>query len=136
MGAWGSGIFENDAAMDFIGNLADHPENADSVLREALETAAHMGGYLDAPEGEEALAAAAIISLAADGSPVQPEPSVEDYARKISRKVPSGLAPLAIEAIDRVLADESELRELWEEQDAVAEWRAEPDAVRHHLETL
>jgi hypothetical protein len=122
--------------MDFIGNLADHPENADSVLREALETAAHMGGYLDASEGSDALAAAGIVAIAAGGSPLQPEAPVDEYARKISRRVPNGLAPLAIEAIDRVLGDESELRELWEEQDAVDEWRVEPDAVRHHLESI
>ena len=136
MGAWGSGIFENDTAMDFVGNLADHPKTADAVLREALETAAHMGGYLDADEGSEALAAAALVSLAANESPVEPEPPVDEYVRKIGRHVPDGLAPLAIEAIDRVLGDESELQELWAEQDAVDEWRTEPEAVRRHLESL
>lgn len=134
MGATGTGIFENDDAMDFVGGLADHPENADTVLREALETAAHMDDYLDAPEGAEALAAAAIVSVAiGDDSPVEPPETVETQMRRICRKVPQGLAPLAVEAIDRVLGDRSELAELWGDVDSIDEWRAHAEAVRHHL---
>jgi hypothetical protein len=134
MGASGTGIFENDDAMDFVGGLADHPENADTVLREALETAAHMDDYLDAPEGAEALAAAAIVSAAVGhASPVEPPDLLERQMRRICRKVPRGLAPLAVEAIDRVLGDQSELRELWADADSLDEWRAHAVAVRHHL---
>jgi hypothetical protein len=133
MGNWGTGIFENDTAMDFIRSLGDHPENAENVLKEALETAAHMDdGELDASEGADALAAAAIVSLARGDSPVTPPESAEDGLRRICRHVPIDLAPLAIEAIDKVL-DDSELRDVWAEADSLDEWQAEAHAVRHHL---
>jgi hypothetical protein len=134
MGNWGTGIFENDTAMDFVGGLGDHPENAENVLREALETAAHMDdGELDSDEGAGALAAAAVVSIAQGDSPVTPPESLEDNLRQICRHVPIDLAPLAIEAIDKVLGDESELRELWGEAESLDEWQAEAHAVRHHL---
>lgn len=137
MGSWGTGIFENDTAMDFLGGLASHPETTGNQLREALETAAHMQEQLDAGEGAEALAAAAIVSACSDGTPIdRGDPAVEDYLRAVCRHVPPGLELLAAEAVERVMGAESELARYWLAEGMVVEARAEPEAVRRHLETV
>jgi hypothetical protein len=139
MGAWGDKIFENDTAMDFVGGLAEDPADAPAVLREALRVAAETppGEYLDADEGGDALAAAAIVSAARGGSPVdRSDPSVDEYLGKIAPHVSDELAPLAVTAIDRVVTgngEDSELVELWEEAGELDAWRREPLAVREHL---
>ena len=133
MGAWGARSFENDDAMDFVGDLAEAPGNAPSELRQRFE-AVEDEEYLELPEGAEALAAAAIVSAARPGSPVHREdPSVAEYLEKIVPHVPTDLAPLAVAAIDRVLSPESEIVELWEEAGSLDEFRAEPLAIREHL---
>ena len=136
MGADGTGIFQNDDAMDFIGDLAEVPNDARTELRERLESVAAMPAeeYLEVPEGSEALAAAAIVSAARDGSPVdRSHPSVDEYLTKITPHVPDDLAPIAIAAIDRVFSGESELMGLWDDEGLLDEARAEPMAVREHL---
>ena len=81
MGAWGDGIFENDDAMDFIGDLAEAPANAPSELSERFE-AVEGEEYVESPDGTEALAAAAIVSAARDGSPVKPDEVVGRVPRE------------------------------------------------------
>ena len=136
MGAWGGKTFENDIAMDFIGDLAEAPVDAAETVRSALEEAAGTaaGEYLDADVGSEALAAAAVVSAALPGSPVdRSDPSVDEYLTAIVPHVPAGLASAAVAAIDRVLGPESELVELWAQAESLEAFRAEPAAVRAHL---
>ena len=138
MGAWGEKIFENDTAMDFIAPLAEDPLSAPAKLRETLSAvaASPVGEYLDADDGSDALAAAAIVSAARPGSPLdRSDPSVDEYLTKITPHVPDGLAETAVAAIDRALSSDSELVELWEEVDDLDSFRAEPLAVRAHLES-
>jgi hypothetical protein len=67
LGSWGAGIFENDDASDWIYALEDDGAKAvDSALTAALEGA--DGGYIEAPDGACALAAAEAVS-AAYGAP-------------------------------------------------------------------
>ena len=133
MGAWGDGIFENDMAMDFIGDLAEAPGNAPSELSQRFE-AVDGEEYVESPDGSEALAAAAIVSAARDGSPVdRRDPSVAEYLGKIVPHVPAGLEAAAVAAIDRVLGEGSELVELWEEAGSLEAFRREPLAIREHL---
>ena len=60
MGAWDNGPFDNDEAADFIEDLAEAPDWR-TVVR-ILEHVTRAAGYLEAPEGEMAVAAAAIVA--------------------------------------------------------------------------
>ncbi|MFE5581440.1 DUF4259 domain-containing protein [Kitasatospora sp. NPDC056531] len=113
MGTWGIGSFDNDTAADFAGGLDDAaPEARAGLLRAALERAARNPEYLDDDEGVAAVAAAALVAAqcpggaAVDGAygPDEPIPPL-----------PVELRPLAVAALDRVVAEESELAELWGE---------------------
>ncbi|BAJ27561.1 MULTISPECIES: DUF4259 domain-containing protein [Kitasatospora] len=132
MGAWDTGHFDNDTAADFSGTLDDTaPEERAALLRETLAEAAAVAAddYLDSDVACTALAAAALVASHCPGGtpvttaygPQQPLPPLAD------------LRPLAFAAVERVLAEESELAELWDETELSADWRAAVTALRTTL---
>ena len=59
MGAWGSGVFENDTACDFAASVAEGADLA--PLEQAFDRVlAQQGKYLEAPDAQEGLAAASM----------------------------------------------------------------------------
>lgn len=113
MTAWGTGPFDNDAAADFAASLDDlDPEDRVGAIRDALTEAAEESDYLEREAGGAAVAAAALVAAQQpDGEPVDsaygPKQAIPD--------LPGGLCALAVAALTRVLADDSELTELWSE---------------------
>lgn len=119
MGAWGSGPFENDDALDAVDSLVDGSFEFDE-LREAL--AEH---YLEAPEGSVALALVE-VALAALGRIDPPAELDEVDIRLLATQFDDAAYDLILSAAERVVqADGSELYELWEEagEDELLEWR-------------
>ncbi|HKN96206.1 MAG TPA: DUF4259 domain-containing protein [Pseudonocardiaceae bacterium] len=113
MTAWGTGPFDNDAAVDFAAALDDlDPEDRPAAIRDALAEAAEETDYLDREAGGAAVAAAALIAAQQpDGEPVD-----STYGPKQAiPELPEELCALAVQALTRVLADDSELNELWSE---------------------
>ena len=124
MGAWGIGSFENDDAGDF---LADATESGDlSLLLEVLDNVLTSTEYVEAPDATQAIVAAEIIA-AALGRPTlaaQREEELCHWLAHIRPTIDGDLAAQAREALARILAPNSELRELWEETDYFTEWQA------------
>lgn len=124
MGAWGLGSFDNDDAADF---LADVTESGDlSLVREVLDNVLTSTEYVEAPDASQAIAAAEILAFAL-GRPTLAAQREETLALWISRLRPvvePELAAQARDALTRILAPNSELRELWEESDEFLDWRA------------
>ena len=120
MGAWGSGAFENDDALDAVAELVDGTFELDT-LREALD-----GAYLEAPDGSIALALVE-VALAALGR-IDPAAELDEVdIRLVSTQFDDAAYELLLRAADRAVhPTESELFELWEEagEDELAEWRA------------
>ena len=74
MGATGSGPFENDDALDFLGALEDlTPGDRPGRVLAALDTVLVAPGYLEAPQMCEAVAAAAAV-----GASVNPTAAVDE----------------------------------------------------------
>lgn len=132
MGTWGSGVFANDDAMDWIAGLEDTDDIG--VVERALAAVTGADSYLEAPACAEALAAAEVIATLRK----QPGPDVPsevfEWMARVGREMPPTLPQEAQRAIDRVLAD-SELQELWEEagEPGIAEWRATLAELRGRL---
>ena len=129
MGTWGSGSFENDEASDFA---YEFERDGLSALDAALSVA--RADDLDAPRGQRAIAAAELVA-AAMGRPGELPPEIDINANPFVARIAEGLADLrvmAIAAVDRVLAEKSELKDLWEEGDS-AEWLAAVDDLRRRL---
>jgi hypothetical protein len=85
---------------------------------------------LEAPDGAEALAAA---EIAAAGAPIDAIVYTERALEWASDR--AGLAeliPVASRAVDRVVADDSELAELWTEGDDLV-WLKATDDLRTRL---
>lgn len=137
MGAWGTGVFDNDAAMDWCGSFVDAPDGEGSEDEPGKDTLVAGPLMLIAEEEEddadiagEALAAAEVVAAAAG----RPSPSLKEaddetlsdiaaWVRKASPAVKHAeMRKLAARAVDRILKD-SELADLWEESDDAAAWR-------------
>ena len=115
MGAWGTGSFENDDAVHWITDLGESTDTA--LLEEALEPKEVEGYYLEAPEDSRILCAAEILAALLD----RPSSALsEDAAAWVATHRaldPQFLIPKALGKIERVLAEHSELKELWAENE-------------------
>jgi Domain of unknown function (DUF4259) len=123
MGGWGTGSFENDDAQNWLGKL-----NTVADLTPLLARAAENTDYLEAPEASIAVAAAEVVA-AVKGAPAEKLPKeISDWKDKIAAQPSSvaavaALAPLAVQAVDRVRTN-SELKDLWLEADGLNDWSA------------
>lgn len=122
MGAWGNRNFENDQAMDFVGDFTDNPtlENLEETLSIVIEQGEEEE-YADIEEASAALAAAeilaAILTKPAPDFPQELQPALTTI------KVNATLQKKARKAIKQVMKA-SELQELWAEGDDLEEWLA------------
>ncbi|MDI1462865.1 DUF4259 domain-containing protein [Catellatospora sp. KI3] len=117
MGTWDIGPFDNDCAADWCDGLEDaDPAERVGLIRQALREAAEETGFLDSREGERAIAAAAVIrSQLPGGAPLASSYAPDFLVGGDRVEVPADLPTLAVRALDRVLAADSEWAELWEE---------------------
>jgi hypothetical protein len=125
MGAWGTGICDNDTAADWCSSLEDVDDL--SLIEEAFENILSPDDdFLDADQAQEALAAAEAISrLQGNGGPETPHTEPMDgWVKQHKLKVPATLARKAHAVIDRVLTEPSELLDLWTESEEMDAWKA------------
>jgi hypothetical protein len=130
MGAWGHQAFENDDALDWVAEL-EEAEDA-SVLAEAFDAIPEDAEeYVEAPEASTALAGAEVVAaLLGKPTPSLPE---EVTAWVSGRKgVSPGVVKKARRAVQRVLAN-SELKELWEDAEDFAPWKASVEDLLKRL---
>ena len=95
MGAWGVGPFDNDDAMDLIGDL-EESSDASAVLASAMDALINAEGYAEASDVSVAVAAAVLVaarhagldpgsSTVADwlsGDPFAATPQLREVARR------------------------------------------------------
>jgi hypothetical protein len=132
MGAWGSGPFESDEALDFLDALSEGPswQHVRQAFSEAL-----AADYLETTEASAAVAAVAIVVAARKGpAGLLDEQFVEDYGDLVGKlgPMPEDLLAAARAALAKVKVN-SELAELWAESDSADEWLAAIDALDRGL---
>ncbi|CAL9675022.1 hypothetical protein SUDANB176_07704 (plasmid) [Streptomyces sp. enrichment culture] len=120
MGTWDVGPFDNDTAADFCGDLDEAAVGErEGIVRSTLIRVIDTAGYLEAPESEEAVAAAALVAAQCPGgNPADPTYGTEEPLPDLTC-----LRDLALQALDRVMTEPSELMDLWAESDG-GPWRA------------
>ena len=129
MSAWTSGLFDNDDALDFIDDLAEAPDWRTVI--QILDHVTKTAGYLEAPEGQIAVAAAAIVAAAVGEVTILPD---NHLALKAALGAPpEGATTLARSALARVVAPASELDELWQEGDDHDAWLTQIAALQTTL---
>lgn len=134
MGAWGTGLFENDDALDFAGDVVERGGLAlvENVLVEILD----MGDeYIEAPEAEQALVAAEIVAALAGRPAAEYPDELAEWLDELDAVPDDALVDTARRTVQRVLTPPSELLELWEEagEDDYAEWRVGVEAIAARL---
>ncbi|MFD9420611.1 DUF4259 domain-containing protein [Streptomyces goshikiensis] len=118
MGTWDVGPFDNDTAADFGGDLDEAAAGErEGIVRSALTRVVDTAAYLEAPESE--VAAAALVAAQCPGG----EPADPFYGPEEPLPDLTGLRDLALQALDRIMTEPSELMDLWVESDG-GPWRA------------
>lgn len=122
MGAWGVGALDNDTACDWADELAQ--ANDLSRVEGALDAVLAEEEFLDSDVASEALAACEVIARLLGGCGVRNAytESIDTWTRAHPQVPPPELIARAHAAIDRILAEDSELRELWQETGDPSEW--------------
>jgi len=133
MGAWGELAFDNDTANDWAYGLEDVSDL--SLVEAAFEELESVGAdYLDQDVACSALAACEVLARLSGNFGYK-----NSYTEKVDRwveahplKPSAALLTRGISAIDRILGEDSELEQLWEESDGDA-WRKTVADLRTRL---
>ena len=122
MGAWGMRAFQDDTALDFFEDqllsLGQGGNALVETLNEALEAVIKLDGYLDYDLAQPALVAAAVIDAALHRTELEPDEPEEWTAwrqQDLQGVDVEPLRPLAVQALQRVLGEGSEVRDMWKE---------------------
>jgi hypothetical protein len=136
MGTWAVDAFGNDYAQDWAEDLKE-TSNLD-VVENTLDVALEDNGdELEMPFAVEALVAIEVLARlqGKGGARTEDSAAVDDWvdARKPKARLRTDLAEKAGRAIERILSERSELRELWEESEHYQEWLASVEDLRSRL---
>jgi septation ring formation regulator EzrA len=134
MGAWGTGVFDNDTACDWAYSLEE--SNDLSVVDAALEKVLATGSeYLEAPDSEEGLAAVEVVARLQGnfGEKNSYTETVDAWVGKNKTKVPPELAKKALATIERILSEPSEIVELWKESGEFDAWKSNIDNLKSRI---
>lgn len=134
MGTWGLKTFENDHASDWAMDLLS------THKLEFLNSSFHqkeIDDYLEAPGAEVILCAAEVVAgLAAKPRESIPKEILNWIGNHKNSDI-SKLIPIAITKVQRVIAEKSELNELWaENKEDYAAWRKDVNQLHDLLKSL
>jgi hypothetical protein len=134
MGAWGVDSFGNDDAADWASGL-DASRDLQLVEETLSRAMVESDEYLEAPTASEAVAAAEAVARlrGAGGERTSYSESVDQWVERVGKPPSAAVVQLAIRALDRIVAPNSELRDLWEESEDFTAWT---DAVRELRDRL
>jgi len=133
-GAWDTGPFANDDALDWIWELTE--SNDLSVIETTLESAANSSGYLEAPTASMAIAAAEVVA-ALMGNPRSELPDeVTEWVRAHDVAVGDDLLRIARKAVENAKKrNSSELAQLWlDSEEAMDAWLQDLDDLLWRLQ--
>ncbi|WP_148613075.1 DUF4259 domain-containing protein [Nocardioides rubriscoriae] len=133
MGAWGTGIWDNDDAGDWAGDLRDSDDPTAFAMQAfaAISLAMREDAYVDADVAGAAIAAAAWLASGVGGPPLD-----EVLDMPPAGPVTATQATAALAAVSLATGTSSEWRELWDEAGTTDEARAPVDEVVRALRVV
>jgi hypothetical protein len=135
MGTWAKDPFGNDTACDWKYDV--EKSNGFQLIEKTLQKVLSIGdGYLDSSEADEAIAAADTVARLRGHFGVRNAytESLDKWVAQQNLQIPQGLVDSAIQVVERVTTEPSELLELWQESGEFDEWKAEMDELKERLE--
>lgn len=129
MGTWAEDAFGNDTACDWAGDFAENPSL--SALEEAIKLVLEADDYLDVDEACEGLVAIEIVARLKGnwGERSAYSEEVDKWVESVNIVPSSELISASENAIKRILASNSELQELWDEDGINEQWHQEMNAL-------
>lgn len=126
MGTFGHGPFDNDDALELVGEFRDPVRRLRAALKDA------QGDYVQVDVGARAWAAAEVVALCfGRGELAEIPPCVADLLLDV--KPSEKFRVLALRAVERLQAEGSEMAQLWAEADALDDHRVRLDDLRSRL---
>ncbi|PHV09728.1 DUF4259 domain-containing protein [Chitinimonas sp. BJB300] len=130
MSSWGVGVFENDDAQDWLDELLS--STGSDCLHSTLELA--KTDYLEVSEGNRIVCAAYVVGMLLGKVESHGSEELATWLTSNADIDAVSLVPHAVDGIDRVLAADSELHEVWEENEAhYPKWRQSLLNLRNEL---
>lgn len=134
MGTWGVNSFGNDNAADWVWELEKASDL--SVVEEAIERVLDCGDeYVESPDAQEAIAAAEVLARLKGKPDLQDAFSegVDKWVKSHPIKPPPALVQQALQALDRILREPSELLDCWQDSDDLQGWTAAVEDLKKRL---
>jgi len=135
VGAWGSGIFENDTACDFAAAVAEGG-GVEALTRALDRVLSSEGDYLGTSDAEKGLAAAEIVARlkGSAGEETAYTALIDAWIKGAQMPASDELVEKAKRSIVRILSEPSELMELWmPSSDAFDDWKRRAEEVSRRL---
>ncbi len=134
MGAWSVDAYGNDDAADWAYEL----EEAEDLtpVEEAIQAVLSVGEeYLEAPEATVALAAIEVLARLAGnwGERNSYTETIDKWVEQTTAVPTPEILDNARSAIDRILGENSELRELWEDSGDYEAWVQSVQSLRSRV---
>jgi hypothetical protein len=136
MGAWGTGVFENDTACGWAYDLKEASDL--SLIESTLDKVIKIGAeYLDASDAEEALAAAETVARLKGNWGIRDSATetMDKWVETTRLIPPQALIEKALKAIERTISGPSELLELWGEVEGFTAWEEAVKDLSRRLKT-
>ena len=131
MGAWATTPFGNDTACDWAYGLSEYDDL--SLIEDTLDNVLEVGSeYLEAPDAEEAIAAIETLARLKGnwGERDAYTEKADAWVEKVQLKPSQALVEKVGRVLERILAPDSELVELWEESDEFDAWKTSVDDLK------
>lgn len=136
MGAWGTGIYENDEALDFIEQLKESTDAYD-LMKDKLQEASATD-YMEVDVGNAVLVVVDIVCNVLNHSIAEIEnEDLQDWLETNRSLDVHTLKDLALLALENILGEESELNELWQEnEEEYPAWRGQIERLVRNLKSI
>ncbi len=125
MGAWAEDAFGNDTACDWAGDFSDDPSL--EKVEVAIDSVLDAEEYLDSDQASECLVACEIVARLKGnwGEKSAYSEEVDKWVESANITPSADLVKKSQNAIRRILGENSELQELWDEDGENEKWHNE-----------
>ncbi|HEY5330438.1 MAG TPA: DUF4259 domain-containing protein [Acidobacteriaceae bacterium] len=133
MGAWGKGIYDNDDACDFVGEVVDSLDL--SRIHAAVNEVLNANHTLEAPLAAQGLVAADVVARLRGqwGDRNSYTGVIAQWAERANVTASDELLLKARQVVHRVRTEPSELLELWSDDPDPETWHATLDTLLQRL---
>lgn len=140
MGTWAVDAFGNDFALDWAQDLQESKDLffIEDTLNNVLSP--DSADYLEAPFAAEGLAAIDVLArlYGKPGEKDENTGGVDAWVAEVSKKAArrrTDLIEKSQRAIEHILSERSELRELWQDSEHYEDWRKSVEQLKQRIST-